>query len=77
MTLKEARAWRTALNISFGSYSGLTIHEPVQRWRTESVIAPETSSSGKVEQYEIPTDMKRLRGLPKSFVFVRNVRSRA
>ena len=30
---EEERAWRTALSISFGSYSGLAIHEPVQRHR--------------------------------------------
>jgi hypothetical protein len=28
---EEARAWRTALSMSSGSYSGLVIHEPVQR----------------------------------------------
>ena len=27
---EEARAWRTALSISSGTYSGLAIHEPVQ-----------------------------------------------
>ena len=28
---EEERAWRTALSISSGSYSGLAMHEPVQR----------------------------------------------
>ena len=28
---EEERAWRTGLSISSGSYSGLAIHEPVQR----------------------------------------------
>jgi hypothetical protein len=73
----EARACRTPLSISSGSYFGLAIHEPVQRYRKESVIAPKTSSSGKAEQYEIPPDMEQLRGFPKSSVSERNVRSRA
>jgi hypothetical protein len=46
-------------------------------WRNESVIAPKISSSGKAKHYEIPLDMEQLRGLPKSSVSVRNVRSRA
>jgi len=49
-----------------GSYSGLAIHEPVQRYRKESLIAPKISSSKKAEQYEIPLDVGQLRGLPKS-----------
>ena len=28
---EEARAWRIALSISSGSYSGLAMHEPVHR----------------------------------------------
>jgi len=28
---EEERAWRTALSMSSDSYSGLAIHEPVQR----------------------------------------------
>ncbi len=55
----------------------MAIHEPVQRYRKESVIAPKISSSGKAEQYEIPPDVEQLRGLPKSSVLVRKVRPRA
>ena len=40
------------------------------------MIAPKISSSGKAEQYEIPSDMDQLRGLPKMAIFVRNVCSR-
>jgi hypothetical protein len=75
--LKEASAWRNALSISSGSYSVLAIHEPVQRHRNESVIAPKISSSGKAEHYEIPPVMEQLRGLPKSTSVARNVRSNA
>ena len=74
---EEERAWRTALSISSGSYSGLAIHEQVQRYRNESVVAPKISSSGKVEHYEIPPDMEQLRGLPKSSLSDRNVHSNA
>jgi hypothetical protein len=35
------------------------------------------SSSGKAKQYEIPPDMEQLRGLPKSSLPDRNVRSNA
>jgi hypothetical protein len=63
---EEERAWRTALGTSSGSYFGLAIHEPVQRYRNESVVAPKISFSGKAEHYEIPTDMEQLGGLPKS-----------
>jgi len=73
----EAKAWRTALSISYGSYSELAIQEPFQRYRKESVIAPNTSSFGKAEQYEIPPGMEQLMGLPKSSVSERNVRSNA
>ena len=74
---EEAIAWRTALSISSGSYSGLAIHEPVHRYRKESVFAPKISSSGKAEHYEIPLVMVKLRGLPNSSVLVMNVRSMA
>ena len=53
------------------------IHEPVQRYRNESVIAPNMLSFGKAEQYEIPPDMEQLMGLPKSSMLVRNVRSKS
>ncbi len=72
---EEERAWRTALSISSGSYSGLAMHEPVQRYRNEFVVAPKISSSGNAEQYEIPPDMEQLRGLPKSSLSDRSVRS--
>jgi len=42
---EEARAWRTALSMSSGSYFGLAMHESVQRYKNESVIAPKISSS--------------------------------
>jgi hypothetical protein len=74
---EKERAWTTALSISSGSYSGLAIHEPVQRYRNESVVAPKISSSGKAEQYEIPLGMELLRGLPKSSLSDRNVRPNA
>jgi len=63
--------------MSSGSYFVLAIYEPVQRYRNESVIALKISSSGKAEQYETPLVMEHLRGLPKSLVSVRNVRSMA
>ena len=47
---KEARASRTALSMSSGSYSGLAIHEPDQRYEKASVMAPNASSAGKAEQ---------------------------
>ncbi len=53
------------------------MHEPVQRYRKESVIEPKISSSGKAEQYEIPLGMEQLRGLLKSSLSARNVRSNA
>jgi len=74
---EETSAERTALSISSGSYSGLAIHEPGQWYRKESVIAPKIPSSWKAEQYEIPPDMEQSRRLPKSFVLVSNVRSKA
>ncbi len=72
---EEEKAWRTALSISSGSHSGLAIHEPVQRYRNESVIEPKISSFGRAKQYKIPLDMEQLRGLPKSSAM--NVRSNA
>ncbi len=72
---EEERAWRTALSISSCLYSGLDMHEPVQRYRNESVIEPKISSSRKTEQYEIPLDMEQMRGLRKSSLSARNVRS--
>jgi len=74
---EKASAWRTALSIFSGTYSGLAIHEPVHHYRRESVIVPKISFSGKAEQYEMPLVMEQLRGLPKSYVSVRNVRSGA
>ncbi len=74
---EEEMAWRTALRVSFGSYSGLAMHELVQRYRNESVVAPKISSSGNAKHHEIPSDMEQLRGLPKSSLSVRNVRSNA
>ncbi len=74
---EEDRAWRTALSISSGSYYGLDMHEPAQRYRTESVVAPKMSSPGNAERYEIPLDMEQFRGLPKSSMSDRNVRSNA
>jgi hypothetical protein len=72
----EASTRRIALSIFSGSYSGLAIHEPFQRYRKESAIAPKISSSGKAEQYETLPDMERMRGLPKgSLLVTRNVRS--
>ena len=56
--LEEERAWRAALSISFDLYSGLAMHEPVQRYLNESVVAPKISSSRNTEQYEIPPDME-------------------
>ncbi len=47
---EEARACRTALSMSFGSYSGLATHEPDQRYEKVSVMVPNTSSAGKAEQ---------------------------
>ena len=44
---EDERACMTALSISAGSYYGLAIHEPVQRYRNESMVAPKISSSGK------------------------------
>ena len=53
--------------------SGLAIHEAVHWFTQELKIAPKLKSSGKAEQYFIPSVMEQLRGLPKSFFVVRNV----
>jgi hypothetical protein len=47
---EEARACRTALSMSCGSYSWLAIHESDQRYEKASVMAPNASSAGKAEQ---------------------------
>ena len=47
---EEARACRTALSMSSGSYSGLAIHEPLQRYEKASSMAPNASSALKAEQ---------------------------
>ncbi len=62
--------------MSSGSYSGLAMHEFVHRYRKESIMAPNLSSSRKAEQYVIPSAIEKLRGLPKSYVMVRNVLSK-
>ena len=72
---EEARVWRIALRISYGSYSRLAIQEPVHRKRKESVFAPKILSSGKAKQNVIPPVMEQLMMLPNNFVVVRNVRS--
>ena len=47
---EEARACRTALSMSSGSYSGLAIHEPVHLYEKASMMAPNASSGLKDEQ---------------------------
>ena len=47
---EEARACRTVLSMSSGSYSGLAIHEPVQRYEKASSMAPNAPSAVKAEQ---------------------------
>ena len=74
---EEVSAWRTALSMFSGSYSGLAIQERVHRKRKKSVIASKISSSGKAEPYVIPLVIEQLRGLANSSVLVRNVRSGA
>ncbi len=69
----EASAWRTAFNISSGSYSGFAMHEAVHRYEKESMIDPKFISSGKAEQYVTPSVIEQLSGLPKSSVVVWNV----
>ncbi len=70
---EDAKAWRIACNMSSGSYSGFAMHEAVQRYLNELMIAPKLTSSWKVEQYVSPSVIGQLRGLPKSSVVVRNV----
>ncbi len=70
---EEAWAWRTACSMSSGSYSGLAMHEAVYRNWKELMIAPKLESSGKAEQYVMPSVIGQLRGLPKSSVVVWNV----
>jgi hypothetical protein len=74
---EEERAWKSALSISSGSYSGLAIHEHVHRYRNKSMVAQKISSSGNARQYEIPHDMEQLRGLPNNSLSDKNVRSNA
>ena len=74
---EEAKACRTALSMSSGSYSGLAKQDPVQRYRKELIIAPKLVSSGKAEKQVIPSVIVQLRGLPNSSVLVQNVRSKA
>ena len=74
---EEERAWRTALSISSGSYYGLAIHEPVHRYRNESVVAPKIPSSGNAEKDKIPPAMEHLRGIPNSSLPDSNVRPKA
>ncbi len=71
---KKARACRTVLIMSSGSYSGLAMHELVHRYWKEFITAPKAASSGKAEQYVMPSDIEQLRGL-KSPVVVRNMDS--
>ena len=47
---EEARACRTALSMSSGSYCGLAIHEPLQGHEKASSMAPKASSALKAEQ---------------------------
>jgi hypothetical protein len=53
------------------------MHEAVHRNLKELGIAPKLTSSGKAEQYVIPSVIEQLRGLPKSSVVVWNVYSNA
>ncbi len=63
--------------MSSGLYSGLAMHDAVQRYWKELMIAPTLVSSGKAERYVIPSFIGQLRGLPKSSVVVWNVCSNA
>ncbi len=63
--------------MSSGSYSGLAMHDAVHRYWMELMIAPKLVSSGKAEQYVIPSVVGQLRGLPKSSVVVWNACSNA
>ena len=53
----DASARRTAFSMSFGAYSGLAMQELVHRNWKEFMIAPKTASSGKAEQYVVPSDI--------------------
>ena len=48
------------------------MQELVQRTWKEFMIAPKSASSGKAEQWVIPSDIEQLSGLPKSSVVVKN-----
>ena len=74
---EEAKACRTAFSMSSGSYSGLAIHDAVHQYWKELMIAPKLVSSGKAEQYFMPSVIGQLRGLPKSSMVVWNVCSNA
>ena len=74
---EEANAWRAALSMSSGSYSGLAIREPFHRKRKDSINILSISSSRNAEHYVIPPVMEQLRGMPNNSVVVKNVRSRA
>ncbi len=63
--------------MSSGSYSGLAKHDAVHRYWKELRIAPKVTSSGKAEQYVMPSVIVQLRGLPNSSVVVWNVCSSA
>ncbi len=63
--------------MSSGSYSGLYMHDAVHRYWKELMFAPKLVSSGKAEQYVMPSVIGQLRGLPKSSVVVWNVCSNA
>ncbi len=73
---EEERAWRTASSRSSGSYSGLPMHELVQRYRNKSVVTRKILSSGNAEQSEIPPEMEQLRRLSKSSLSDRMLYSR-
>ncbi len=51
------------------------MQELVHRNCKEFIIAPKTASTGKAEQYVMPSKTEHLSGLPKSSLFVRNVDS--
>jgi hypothetical protein len=50
LVFDDTSACRTYLSMSFGSYSGLEMHEFVHQNLKESIIAPKTVSSGKAKQ---------------------------
>ena len=59
----EANAWRIVFRMSSGSYSGLVMHELVHLSWKEFMTAPKTASSGKAEQYVMPSSIEQLSGL--------------